>query len=499
MSLPINVEDLILERIVESTRIDYKKGFDPTAVIHSICAFANDIDNTGGGYIIIGIEEDNGRPKLPVCGVDNNEIDKILKELVGYCNQIEPRYLPIVETVNFQNKNLIVIWVPAGYGRPYKVSENVYTKSNKYYYIRKMNSTIKAKSEEERELFYISTDIPFDDRPNLTATIDDLDISLLRKHLYDSNSDLYEHSLQMTTLEIAQSMQLVTGPNELLRPRNIALLMFNENPEKFFRGARIEVVDIPNPTGEGMVEKVFTGPIQRQLKDTLLYIKNYVLKEKIYKFDDKAEAKRIFNYPYRAVEELLTNAVYHKAYTVNEPITIRITPEELEITSFPGLDRSISDQNIKDLKIRSRIYRNRRIGDFFKELKLTEGRNTGIPNALVALKENGSSNPIFEMDSERRYVSVILKINKEFIQSLNSNIKQKQRLSKNEIKVTALKILNNESMSLNELSKKMGYAGISKSLTIAIKELEQDSYVKQIKNGRTSIIKITSFGRKNIN
>ena len=78
MSLPINVEDLILERIVESTRIDYKKGFDPTAVIHSICAFANDIDNTGGGYIIIGIEEDNGRPKLPVCGVDNNEIDKIL-------------------------------------------------------------------------------------------------------------------------------------------------------------------------------------------------------------------------------------------------------------------------------------------------------------------------------------------------------------------------------------------------------------------------------------
>ena len=138
-----------------------------------------------------------------------------------------------------------------------------------------MNSTIKAKSEEERELFYISTDIPFDDRPNLTATIDDLDISLLRKHLYDSNSDLYEHSLQMTTLEIAQSMQLVTGPNELLRPRNIALLMFNENPEKFFRGARIEVVDIPNPTGEGMVEKVFTGPIQRQLKDTLLYIKNH--------------------------------------------------------------------------------------------------------------------------------------------------------------------------------------------------------------------------------
>lgn len=496
MSLPINVEDLILERVVESTRLDYKKWFDPNAVIHSICAFANDIDNTGGGYIIIGIEEENGKPKIPVQGINDNEIDKILKDLIGYCNQIEPRYLPIVEPIKFQNKNLIIIWAPAGYGRPYKVPENLFVKSMKRYYIRKMNSTIIAKTEEERELFYISTDIPFDDRPNLTATIEDIDISLLRKHLYDSNSDLYEYSLKMNTLEIAQSMQLVTGPDEAIRPRNIALLMFNENPEKFFRGARIEVVDIPNPTGEEMVEKIFTGPIQRQLKDALLYIKNYVLKEKIYKFNDKAEALRVFNYPYRAIEELLTNAVYHKAYTVNEPITIRITPNELEITSFPGMDRSITDQNIKDLKIRGRIYRNRRIGDFFKELKLTEGRNTGIPNALVALKENKSPTPIFEMDSDRRYLSVILKCNEAFINDISIEKVSKKRLSKEEIKMKVLELLKEEDLSLREIAKKMGYKGISKTLTLVIEELEKDSLIKQEKNGRSSNIKITTFGRK---
>lgn len=496
MSLPINVEDLILERVVESTRLDYKKGFDPNAVIHSICAFANDIDNTGGGYIIIGIEEENGKPKIPVQGINDNEIDKILKDLIGYCNQIEPRYLPIVEPIKFQNKNLIIIWAPAGYGRPYKVPENLFVKSMKRYYIRKMNSTIIAKTEEERELFYISTDIPFDDRPNLTATIEDIDISLLRKHLYDSNSDLYEYSLKMNTLEIAQSMQLVTGPDEAIRPRNIALLMFNENPEKFFRGARIEVVDIPNPTGEEMVEKIFTGPIQRQLKDALLYIKNYVLKEKIYKFNDKAEALRVFNYPYRAIEELLTNAVYHKAYTVNEPITIRITPNELEITSFPGMDRSITDQNIKDFKIRGRIYRNRRIGDFFKELKLTEGRNTGIPNALVALKENRSPTPIFEMDSDRRYLSVILKCNEAFINDISIEKVSKKRLSKEEIKMKVLELLKEEDLSLREIAKKMGYKGISKTLTLVIEELEKDSLIKQEKNGRSSNIKITTFGKK---
>ncbi len=497
MSLPINVNDLILERIVESNRLDYKKGFEPNSIIHSICAFANDIDNTGGGYIIIGIEDDNGRPKLPIIGIMEEKVDKILKDLIGYCNQIEPRYLPIVEPVKFQNKTIIVIWCPAGYGRPYKASEDVFTKSNKYYYIRKMNSSLRAKHEEERELFYISEDIPFDDRPNLAANIDDIDVSLLRKHLYDSNSDLYELSLKMSTLEIASAMQLVSGPDEYIRPRNIALLMFNENPEKFFRGARIEVVDIPNPTGEGMVEKIFNGPIQRQLKDALLYIKNYVLEEKIYKFDDKEEAKRIFNYPYRTIEELLTNAVYHKAYTINEPITIRITPEEMEITSFPGFDRSITNENIKDYKIRSRIYRNRRIGDFFKEVKLTEGRNTGIPNALIALKENGSEYPIFEMDEERRYLSVILKINKAFIKK-NYRKNVNKRLSKKEIKQNVLKVIQKEPLSMNKIAKRLGYKCISKTLSTVINEMEKDAYLKQYKIGRKSSIQITQLGKKQI-
>ena len=69
MALPINVEELIRSNIVESTRIEYKSDWNPEPVIHSITAFANDIDNTGGGYIILGIEEENGMPKYPVTGL----------------------------------------------------------------------------------------------------------------------------------------------------------------------------------------------------------------------------------------------------------------------------------------------------------------------------------------------------------------------------------------------------------------------------------------------
>jgi len=49
----------------------------------------------------------------------------------------------------------------------------------------------------------------------------------------------------------------------------------------------------------------------------------------------------------------------------------------------------------------SRRYRNRRIGEFLKELDLTEGRATGIPKILKVMAANGSPSPMFETDDER--------------------------------------------------------------------------------------------------
>ena len=64
MALPINIEDLLNKRKIEGNRIEFKKGWNPTDIYHSICAFANDFDNLGGGYILVGVEQhDNGLAK----------------------------------------------------------------------------------------------------------------------------------------------------------------------------------------------------------------------------------------------------------------------------------------------------------------------------------------------------------------------------------------------------------------------------------------------------
>lgn len=77
--------------------------------------------------------------------------------------------------------------------------------------------------------------------------------------------------------------------------------------------------------------------------------------------------------------------------------------DRIHIVSYPGPDRSISGKSIEDKNMIARKYRNRRIGDFLKELKLTEGRNTGIPKIKRALKNNGSKEPVFETNETRDY------------------------------------------------------------------------------------------------
>jgi ATP-dependent DNA helicase RecG len=47
MSLSINIDNLLDGKTVEWNRIELKKGWNPEDTIHSLCAYANDINNWG--------------------------------------------------------------------------------------------------------------------------------------------------------------------------------------------------------------------------------------------------------------------------------------------------------------------------------------------------------------------------------------------------------------------------------------------------------------------
>lgn len=209
---------------------------------------------------------------------------------------------------------------------------------------------------------------------------------------------------------LCRRMNIVDGPDEFIRPKNVGLLFFNDKPHEFFRQARIDVVVFKDSTGDSFIENIFRGPLKQQVVSALNYIANNVLQETVRKVPEKAEAIRFFNYPFQAIEEALVNAVYHKSYETPEPVEVRIEPDRIEILSFPGPVPPLNKNTLMDENVTSRSYRNRRIGDLFKELHLTEGRNTGFRKIRNAMKTNGSPAPVFKTDDERSYFLTVLPI-----------------------------------------------------------------------------------------
>ncbi|MCK9425552.1 MAG: putative DNA binding domain-containing protein [Ignavibacteriaceae bacterium] len=415
MALPININELLNGKTVEWERIEFREGWNPERTLRTICAFANDFNNWGGGYIVLGIAENNGQPVLPPKGLHLNQIDSIQQELNNICRKILPNYFPIVEPVDFQNKKILILWCPGGSNRPYKAPETLGNNPNNYYYIRRYSSTVKPNRNEERELLSMANQIPFDDQANHHYQLSDLDLTEIKTFLNEVNSDLEKEIPKLQLSEIARRMNIAEGADEYLLPKNIGLLFFAKEPQKVFPSAKIEIVTFEDEAGSSYTEKIFSGTLHRQLKSALDYLKNMVVKEKIVKNERRAEAERFFNYPYDALEEALCNSVYHRGYDNDSTIEIRIYHTKLDIISFPGPLPPLDKEKLKKNQFDVRKYRNRRIGEFLKELHLTEGRATGIPTIIKAMKMNNSPNPVFETDDDRSYFKTTLKINPKFL------------------------------------------------------------------------------------
>ena len=422
MALPINIADLLEKRKVESNRIEFKEGWNPTSIYHSICAFANDIDNIGGGYILVGVKEVNGMAQRPVKGLPVESLDKIQREMLQFNQLIEPQNSPRVSIEEIDGKSVLVIWVTTGHNRPYTVPADVNAKLKKpVFYIRYGSSSIEAKGEFLDQLRDMANRVPFDDRGNENIPMEDISPLLLKDYLKKVDSRLVKEDFTSNMERILEQMDLLDGPIENRLVKNVAAMMFAEHPEKYFKTTQVDIVLFPeglenNP--DNFIEvPVIKGPVPTMIRETLNYLRINVVKERIQKPEDDERSIKVFNYSYQALEEAVVNALYHRDYMQREPVEITVEPDKISILSYSGLDRSISMEDINEAKaLRSRRYRNRRLGDFLKELNLTEGRATGIPTIQKKLKENGSPKAMIKTDEARTFFLIIIPCRKDFVQ-----------------------------------------------------------------------------------
>ena len=153
----INIEDidkLVELKTPESIILDYKReiqGDDKSKkeISKDVTAMAN----SQGGFIIIGIEEQNGFPIKPYYGtsriINNQKVEEWLEQVIR--SNIQPPILFKIKIIPLNNndKCLIIIYMLLSHRAPHMV---IYNNDNRYY-IRHNTQVLPGEDNEIRELF----------------------------------------------------------------------------------------------------------------------------------------------------------------------------------------------------------------------------------------------------------------------------------------------------------------------------------------------------------
>ncbi len=284
--------------------------------------------------------------------------------------------------------------------------------------------------------------MPFDMKPNFKATEDDISAALLMDHLKKTKSRLARQVLKRGVMDVLGDMQLLVGPPEQQYITNVALMMFCDHLDQFFPYTQVEITKFPegsirNPNNFIEVP-VIKGSVPEMINRTMQKLQDMVILEKVTKVNYQMEAIRRFSYPYQALEEAVVNAFYHRDYMSYQSIIIEIEPELIRIISYPGIDRSIPMRDIEaGERFSTRYYRNKRLGEFLKELDLSEGKCTGIPTIQEELRNNGSPAARFYTDDDRRAVTVEIPIHPDFLGMNDSMTVSEEKKTASSAKMTA--------------------------------------------------------------
>jgi len=235
-SLPININNLLYFRGVESARVEFKQSWDEQTtglqVLKTVCAFANDFYNVSGGYIIIGVGENDGVALLPPLGLNPDSLERIQKWIRGNCNRLDPVVQPILSPEVVDEKHILAIRVLGSDTRPHQapVSSSGYEKA---YYVRLGAESVEAKGQIRTELLGMCAKIPFDDRRADPFTLNELRSTLVREYLAEVHSKLLQET---DDREIYRRLGLTIKVNGAEVPRNIAMLFFRMIQKWLFRG-----------------------------------------------------------------------------------------------------------------------------------------------------------------------------------------------------------------------------------------------------------------------
>lgn len=396
----------------ESERVEWKENGDDKFIVNSIVktisAFANDISNFGGGYVVCGAKETKdefGFPKVEYTGLSSAKVKEIEGKVLQHCRDyVSPSLAPIVHELDNPNNTdtriLVFVVLASPEAHTYRDGEVV------NYYVRISKETKEARNGILSQLLIKKQKLEYFDRRVCQNAVEmDIDVLLFRDSIQEMG--LYQQSKSLEDYfsdkeQIAELVPPLFVRNNLigtLQPRNFSMLMFGKKssitlifPEAHTIVSIYKGLDRSEPTAE---RHVLTGSIIEQAKRAI-----ELLNTQAYTAFDKTSSKpNQVKYPIRALQEALINAIVHRDYEIPQPIRITIFADRVEILSPGSLHWGVDKDKFLSGKA-SPKWRNQSFAYLFNKLQLAQSEGQGIPTIFRTMKEEGCPEPQFEIDVE---------------------------------------------------------------------------------------------------
>lgn len=425
-----NANNILLNCSSECSYIEYKSSIaQKDKILKTLCAYGNNYYDNDVQYLFLGVEEVNDEnnkviPKLPICGIKKGGLEKSKNEL----NSLRPFLYPNVSfeilANQFQGIDYLLIIVQRQTGGPFMVSEKaerdkkIKLKAGRY--VRIEADTRLARVDEEYDLLRKFANFHYSSLTNSDATLDDLNIDYLREYIVQTSDREIMSGLDKST--IARALHLIDKNDPSgKKVKNYSILMFADRPEKFIKYSFIELIVDMFGTKRKMESKYFRGPIWKQYRAVVEYINENYLNTIVIREDGETDNRKISNFPFVAVEELIANAIVHNNFENAKSIQIYISESQINIVNY---NKPLPPLRIQDLNERTffneRDTENPEIRDMFKALGIIESFGTGIGEAKKALEDNGSPTLFYKVfDTFDNVTSVVIPVNEKYRQMKN--------------------------------------------------------------------------------
>jgi len=360
----------------ESMTLEWKKSLSEiNEIIETATAFAN----TEGGMILVGMSPD-GRPVGVQIGAGT------IEQLVNHIAQnTDPKLHPRVTTKKVNNTQLIVIEVhespdhlTLAFGRPYK---------------RVGRSTVRmSKDEYEHLIIDKNRDrVRFDAQVCKGATIRDIRRELVREFIGKGKSGrglaLGERS---SVHEALMRLRLLRGE----KPTNAAILLFGA-PQEFYPQCEVKCLRFKglDVTGDMLDLKAVTGSVIHQLNDVEKFIYDHIALAAWIE-SGKMERQEKWEFPPKAIREVLANAIAHRDYRDSAAAQVRIFDDRIEVWNPGRLPAGWTAETF--LRKHESVPPNPLIARQFFWVKYVEEVGSGTNKIVKWCREWGLPNPVFE-------------------------------------------------------------------------------------------------------